>query len=488
MNKKLWGGRFNVATHSDAEQFLASVHFDAELAQVDILGSLAHVAMLADCNIISRDECDVLQRGLRQIAAQVAADTAVFHIEDEDVHMNIERMLSEIVGETAGKLHTARSRNDQVALDVHLYLRQELVAILDLITQLQATLVAQAARYKDVILPGYTHLQRAQPVRLAQHFLAYAAMFDRDCERLKNSWQRINQSPLGAAALAGTRFKIKPELVADSLGFDGVYTNSMDAVSDRDFVVEFLACAALSMMHISRLSEELILWSSQEFGFIQLDDAYCTGSSIMPQKKNPDVPELARGKTGRVYGALLNLLTILKGLPLAYNKDLQEDKEPLFDTVKTLHGVLGIFIPLMQTLHINADKMQAAVADGYLNATDLADHLAGAGIPFRVAHHISGEMVAHCIKKKCRLEELSLTEMQTFCPQITADIYQVISLENSVEARSSRGGTARHSIQSQLEATGQKMVLHRAWLQEKQQLLLQVNRRFGLAGVLAEMA
>jgi len=480
MNKKLWGGRFQSETHLAVDQFLASIHFDAELAPVDILGSMAHAAMLAHCEIISASECEELQKGLRQIAQKVAAGEATFSISDEDVHMNIERMLTEIVGEAAGKLHTARSRNDQVALDIHLYLRNEVVNISDLLIQLQATLVEQADRYRDVILPGYTHLQRAQPVRLAQHFLAYVAMFDRDSARLQNNWLRINQSPLGAAALAGTRFKIEPEHVANNLGFDGVYSNSMDAVSDRDFIVEFLANASLIMMHISRLSEELVLWSSQEFNFIRLDDAYSTGSSIMPQKKNPDVPELSRGKTGRVYGALFNLLTILKGLPLAYNKDLQEDKEPLFDTVNTLRSIMSIVSPMLKTLHVNVDHMRAGVIEGFLNATDLADYVAQLGIPFRAAHRIAGEMVAYCIQKKCHLEQLSLAEMQQFCPEIKQDVYQTISAENSVEARGSKGGTALSSVLQQLQMAKEKIIGHQSWLDEKRALLKRVGERFGI--------
>jgi argininosuccinate lyase len=479
-NKKLWGGRFQSATNLSVEQFLSSIHFDVTLAPVDILGSMAHAAMLAHCNIISAAECETLQKGLQQIAQKIATGDAHFSISDEDVHMNIERMLTEIVGEVAGKLHTARSRNDQVALDAHLYLRAEVVNIFDLLIQLQTVLIEQASMHRDVILPGYTHLQRAQPVRLAQHLLAYVAMFNRDAQRLKNSWSHINQSPLGAAALAGTRFNIDPAYVANHLGFDGVYSNSMDAVSDRDFVVEFLANASLIMMHISRLSEELVLWSSQEFNFIRLDDAYSTGSSIMPQKKNPDVPELARGKTGRVYGALLSLLTTLKGLPLAYNKDMQEDKEPLFDTVNTLRGTLGVFVPMLKTLQVNEKNMRAGVIEGFLNATDLADYLAERGISFRVAHRIAGEMVAFCIQKQCHLEQLSLAEMQQFCAEITEDVYQAISVENSVESRNSKGGTALNSVLQQLQLAAEKIKVHQGWLEEKQGLLKKVGGQFGL--------
>jgi len=479
-NKKMWGGRFTTQTHADVEKFLASIHFDAELAQEDILGSMAHSAMLAHCNIITAQECQLLQQGLQQVAKNIAEDKAEFTIADEDVHMNIERMLTEIVGETAGKLHTARSRNDQVSLDLHLYLRRQMVVIIELLTQLQLSLVKQAEKNLAVILPGYTHLQRAQPIRLAQHFLAYAAMFNRDSARLKDAWLRTNVSPLGAAALAGTTFPIDRHYLAESLGFDGIYSNTMDAVSDRDFVVEFLAAASLIMVHLSRLSEELILWSSQEFDFIRLDDAYCTGSSIMPQKKNPDVPELVRGKTGRVYGALFSLLTVLKGLPLAYNKDMQEDKEPVFDTVKTLGSALAIYAPLLDSLKVNKDKMRAAVNEGFLNATDLADYLSRKGLPFRDAHRVSGEMVAYCVEKKVNLEGLSLAEMQKFSNLITQDIMQALAIETVVEARAVVGGSGLASIQQQIATVQAQLVVNHEWVASKHAMLRQIDEKFGL--------
>lgn len=479
MSKKLWGGRFASATQSVVEKYLSSIHFDAELAFEDILGSLAHAEMLAHCQIISATECQQLQQGLKQIWRKLTAGELEFHIADEDVHMNIERMLTDIVGEVAGKLHTARSRNDQVALDIHLYLRKQMVEIFALLTQLRITLITQAERYQNVILPGYTHLQRAQPVFLAQYFLAYAAMFHRDGERLKNLWVRVNRSPLGAAALAGTRFRTDPERVAKHLGFDGIYSNSLDAVSDRDFIVEFLASAALIMAHLSRISEELILWSTQEFNFIRFDDAYSTGSSIMPQKKNPDIPELARGKTGRVYGALLAVLTVLKGLPLAYNKDLQEDKEPLFDTVITLRSTLEVFSPLLATLKINQEVMRQAVDQGFLNATDLADYLAQGGLPFRQAHHIVGKMVAYCTEKNCRLEDLPLEEMQSFSPQITAAIYQVLSPENILQVRASHG-IIFNSIETQLTAEKSRISMDQEWLEQKHASFIKVKEYFEL--------
>ncbi len=468
MNKKLWGGRFAQSTNAQVEEFLASIHFDAELAFEDISGSLAHAAMLNQCGILSEQEHRILTDGLKQIAQKIADNEFDFSAADEDIHMNIERALSEMIGpEIAGKLHTARSRNDQVALDIHLYLRRQLLDIFALLLNFRQTLIKQAERYSAVILPGYTHLQRAQPIRLSLHFLAYAAMFSRDAERLQQLWPRVNCSPLGAAALAGTRWPTEPSFVANYLGFDAVYSNSLDAVSDRDFVVEFLSSASLIMLHLSRLSEELILWSSQEFNFISFADAYSTGSSIMPQKKNPDVAELVRGKTGRVYGALITLLTVLKGLPLAYNKDLQEDKEPLFDTVATLRGCLRVYSPLLDTLTINADVMRLATEAGFLNATDLADYLAQSGLSFRAAHHLVGQMVAYCASKACRLEELSLAEMQSFAPQIGEEVYTVLDLEKIVEAHASAGGPSLASIHAQIQMAEQQLNLDRQWQLEK---------------------
>jgi argininosuccinate lyase len=480
MSKKLWGGRFSAHTQSDVEQYLSSIHFDAELAYEDILGSMAHADMLARCKIISKSEGEKLQQGLRKIMEKIIAGEVEFKVEDEDVHMNIERLLTEIVGDEAGKLHTARSRNDQVALDMHLYVRKQIIGIVHLLMQLQLTFIQKAERHKSAILPGYTHLQRAQPILLGQHFLAYVSMFSRDCERLKSAWDRVNRSPLGAAALAGTRFPTNPQHVATILGFDAVYTNSLDAVADRDFVVEFLAAASLIMTHLSRLSEELILWSSQEFDFIRMDDAYSTGSSIMPQKKNPDVAELARGKTGRVYGALFSVLTLLKGLPLAYNKDMQEDKEPVFDTVKTLVTTLTVFRPLLETLHINADKMHKAAEEGFLNATDLADYLAQSGIPFRTAHHITGKMVSYCLDKKCRLEDLSLEEMRQFSPHITDEIYPVLSVENIIAVRNVQKEAMFNTIETQLLEAKDRIAVDQQWVAEKQNLLSTISARFGL--------
>lgn len=479
MSKKLWAGRFSTSTNPAVEEYTASIHFDYTLAQEDILGSLAHAAMLGKCGIISADEHQKLATGLKKIAKKISANEIDFRIEDEDIHMNIERMLSEEVGSVAGKLHTARSRNDQVALDIHLYLRKHIVNVVDLLQQLQNTLLQLAKQHKQTILPGYTHLQRAQPIYLAQHWLAYVAMLQRDIERLQDSWLRVNQSPLGAAALAGTHFPTDRKYVASSLGFSDIYLNSLDAVSDRDFVIEFLAAASLIMMHISRLSEELVLWSSQEFNFISFDDAYCTGSSIMPQKKNPDIPELARGKTGRVYGSLISLLTVLKSLPLAYNKDMQEDKEPLFDTVKTVSQTLSIYIPLLSTLKVNTENMRQAVNEGYLNATALAEYLVKNGLTFRQAHEVVGKMVAFCIKQACRLEDLSLQEMQQFSSAIKENVYQILLIENTVAA-SDANNENQSWLEIQLNHYIQVVKFTHEWVVEKNKLFSEIYCSFGL--------
>ena len=480
MKKKLWAGRFTSSTNPDVDQYTASITFDAELVYEDILGSLAHAAMLQHCQIITSEEQQQLQQGLQLLAKKITHNEIDFCIEDEDIHMNIERLLSENIGAVAGKLHTARSRNDQVALDLHLYCRKQIVVIVALLVQLQNTLLAMAKKHRQHILPGYTHLQRAQPIYLAQHWLAYVSMFQRDIERLRDSWQRVNQSPLGACALAGTSFPTDRHYVASILGFDGIYLSTLDAVSDRDFLVEFLAASALIMMHISRLSEELILWASQEFNFISFDETFCTGSSIMPQKKNPDVTELGRGKTGRVYGALLNILTVLKGLPLAYNKDLQEDKEPLFDTVKTLRQTLSIYSPLLQTLTINSETMRQAVDDGYLNATVLAEYLVKNGLTFRAAHEAVGKMVAHCVNKKCRLEDLSLQEMQHFSPVITENVYQILIIEHAVAACNKGNSTQSPSLDDALVLLEQQQLVNQTWVAEKNDLLRSIYKKFAL--------
>lgn len=448
---KLWGGRFTKATDQLVDEFNASIEFDQQLAEYDIKGSLAHVKMLGHCQIISEDDAKKIQHGLETLLAKYQQGQLQFSVADEDIHMNIERLLHDEIGEVAGKLHTGRSRNDQVALDLHLYLRDQVQIIIEKLMGLQQALLNQAKQHIDTLLPGYTHLQRAQPVRLAHHLGAYVAMFQRDVTRLQDSLPRINTMPLGAGAIAGSGFAIDREFVAKELDFEYLYENSMDAVSDRDFVVEFLANAALIMTHLSRLSEEIILWSSQEFSFVQLDDAYCTGSSMMPQKKNPDIAELVRGKTGRVTGALVGMLTVLKGLPMTYNKDMQEDKEGLFDTVKTLVNSLTLYTPMIETMIFNQDAMAKATQQDFSNATQVADYLVEKGVPFREAHAITGQIVLSCIEQKIYLADMPLTNYQQFHPSFTQDIFDAIKPLTAVEARGVRGGTGRAAVVQQLK-------------------------------------
>jgi argininosuccinate lyase len=443
---KLWGGRFTKTTHQWVEAFNASIGFDKELAEEDIEGSMAHVKMLGACGIITGEEANRILEGLSTIRQKVREGKAEFSIEHEDIHMNIEKMLIDEIGEVGGKLHTGRSRNDQVALDMHLYVRKETVDLAGKILELQEALLKQAEKHVDTILPGYTHLQRAQPVRFAHHLLAYVSMFERDVERFIDSFKRVNCCPLGAGAIAGTTFPIDRQMVAEALGFSSLYDNSMDAVSDRDYLVEFLSVCSLVMVHLSRLSEELILWSSEEFQYVILDDAFCTGSSMMPQKKNPDIPELIRGKTGRVFGHLMALLTTLKALPLTYNKDLQEDKEGIFDTVRTLKGSLRLMAALIETMEVNQSKMKRHAGQGFANATDLADYLVGKGIPFRKAHEIVGKLVLYAIHKEKTLRDCSLEEFHRFSPEIGEDVYSCLELENVVDARKSEGGTAKEQV------------------------------------------
>jgi argininosuccinate lyase len=473
---KPWDGRFTKTTQPQVEAFTASISFDCELAGVDILGSLAHVQMLGAVGILTPQEAQEIKNGLLQIADRLSQGEIAFSVADEDIHMKIENELKKIIGPLAGKMHTARSRNDQVALDLHLYLRNKIIGLVDLLKDLSQALLQKAKENINTVMPGYTHLQRAQPILFAHHLLAYIAMFQRDIERLMDSWPRINQLPLGACALAGTGLPIDRSLIADILKFDSLYENSIDAVSDRDFCVEFLANAALIMMHLSRLSEEMILWCSQEFAFIELDDAYCTGSSIMPQKKNPDVPELVRGKTGRVYGSLLSTLTMLKGLPLAYNKDMQEDKEALFDTIKTLESSLSIYKGLIKTLHIRSDKMLQATEEGLLNATELADYLSLKGVPFREAHAVVGKIVRYCLDSHQKLEDLPLQQLQKFSPLFAEDVTAVLDLKRIVNTRNSQGGTS--SIQVDRQLTRQAALLEKTttWMTAKQKLLSEAQR------------
>jgi argininosuccinate lyase len=451
---KLWGGRFGERTASSVEAFTASVDVDSRLFRQDIRGSIAHAKMLAKQRIIGAADARKIVRGLQRIEREIAAGEFRFSQADEDIHMNIERRLTELIGAAGGKLHTARSRNDQVALDMRLYLRDHVQEIAARLQALERELGATAKRNLDVIMPGYTHLQRAQPVLFAHHLLAYVEMFDRDRQRFLGALERIDIMPLGAGALAGTPFPIDRAYVAKLLGFAAVSQNSIDAVSDRDFVLEFAAAAAILFVHLSRLAEELVLWSSQEFGFIELPDAYCTGSSMMPQKKNPDVPELIRGKSGRVFGHLFALLTIMKGLPLAYNRDLQEDKVPLLDTVDTVEASLGIMREVIAGLKARAERMMTAVSDGYMNATDVADYLAERGVPFRSAHEIAGKVVQYGVAQNKRIEEFSLAELKRFSETFAADLYDYIAPAAMIRRRRALGGTARSNVVRRLKELG----------------------------------
>ena len=448
---KLWGGRFVTHTVESVENFTASIAVDARLYRHDIMGSIAHAKMLARQRIISSIEARKIVRGLQAIEREIDNGKFAFSNADEDIHMNIERRLTERIGSAGGKLHTARSRNDQVALDMRLFLRDEVKLILDVLATLRQELVKTAQQHLDVIMPGYTHLQRAQPVLFAHHLLAYVEMFLRDSERFADGLERINVLPLGSGALAGTTFPIDRLYVAKLLGFRRISKNSIDAVSDRDFLLEFLAAASILFVHLSRLADELVLWSSQEFGFIELPEGYCTGSSMMPQKKNPDVPELIRGKTGRVFGHLHALLTIMKGLPLAYNRDLQEDKLPLFDTVDTVKASVKMMSEIVAGMMVRRERMQRAVEDGFMNATDVADYLAERGVPFRDAHEITGRIVQFCLANNKRIDDLSLDEFKRFSAKFDKSIYDYLKVEAVVARRSALGGTARQNVLRRLK-------------------------------------
>ncbi|MFD0870501.1 MULTISPECIES: argininosuccinate lyase [Paenibacillus] len=462
---KLWGGRFTKKTDQLVEEYTASILFDKELAEEDIQGSLAHIAMLAKCGIVPEADAERIKEGLLKVQERIQRGEMEFSVSDEDIHMNIEKALIEEIGPVGGKLHTGRSRNDQVATDMHLYLRRRVVEFVGMLHKLQLALLEQAKANLDTIIPGYTHLQRAQPILFAHHLMAYVSMFQRDIERLQDSYKRINVLPLGAGALAGTTFPIDRHFVAEQLGFDRVYENSLDAVSDRDFIIEFLSNASMIMMHLSRLCEEMVMWSSTEFAFIELDDAFCTGSSIMPQKKNPDVAELVRGKTGRVYGNLVGLLTVLKALPLAYNKDMQEDKEGMFDTVKTLQGALQLFAPMVSTMKVNRDRMRQAVNQDFSNATDIADYLVNKGIPFRQAHEIIGKTVLYCIQNKKYLLDLTLDEFKQFSELFDDNIYQVLQPEQVVNARNVYGGTASEQVAQAIGRAEEAVGKTEEWVQ-----------------------
>jgi len=446
MAEKLWDGRFSEETSRSVEKFTSSIQVDNRLYPYDIAGSIAHCKMLARCGVIAEEEAAVLVQGLGDIAKEIEAGKMAYDDSLEDIHMHIEARLFQRVGKVAQKLHTGRSRNDQVALDIRMYLRKATADIIGGLAALREQLLLLAGKHTAAILPGYTHMQRAQPVLLAHHLLAYYEMFKRDAQRLEDCLARINVMPLGTAALAGTTYPIDRTYVAELLDFPVVSPNSMDAVADRDFIMEFLAGASICMLHFSRLSEEMILWSTSEFGFIELSDAFSTGSSIMPQKKNPDIPELVRGKTGRVIGDLVAMLTIIKSLPMAYNRDLQEDKEPLFDAVDTLSACLDIYARMLPEIKIKKARMIQAASTGYLNATDLADYLVSRGVPFRSAHSCAGKAVAYAIEKGCELHELALEELKRFAPEIEDEIFALLEPESVVNRRTSFGGTATDNV------------------------------------------
>lgn len=448
---KLWGGRFQKETAGIMDRFNASIPFDQKLYKHDIMGSIAHAKMLRKSGIISQEESEKIIEGLEEIRKDIENGKVEFKIEYEDIHMNIETLLIERIGEVGKKLHTARSRNDQVAVDIRLYIREEIEKISELLWDLLQIFVSLSKDHVDTIMPGYTHLQRAQPINLGYYFMAYFQMFQRDFQRVLDCKKRLNVLPLGAGALAGTTYFTDREFLAKELGFDRICENSMDAVSDRDFVIEFISSGSMIMMHLSRVCEELVLWSSQEFGFVEMDDGYSTGSSIMPQKKNPDVAELIRGKTGRVYGNLINILTIMKSLPLAYNKDMQEDKLPLFDTVETLKDCLMIFKDMICTMTIKKENMKKATKAGFMNATDVADYLVSKGIPFRSAHEIVGKMVLYCIDHDKTIEELSLEEFQRFSDKFEKEIIERVQIETCMNSKVSQGSTSKENVLKMIE-------------------------------------
>jgi argininosuccinate lyase len=447
-----WAGRFTEATNALVEDYTASIQYDWRLYPYDIAGSVAHAAMLGRTGIITQSEARKIIHGLRGILQEISEGKLEFSKELEDIHMNIESRLVRKIGPVGGKLHTARSRNDQVALDLRMYLRDEVMELRRLLREAQKTLIGLADRNQDTVMPGYTHLQRAQPVLLGHPLLAYYEMFERDRQRLADCYRRVNVLPLGAGALAGTVLPIDRKMVAELLGFSGVSENSMDAVSDRDFAVEFVSACSQIMVHLSRLAEELVLWSSAEFGFITIADAFTTGSSIMPQKKNPDVAELTRGKAGRVFGSLTALLTLLKGLPLAYNRDLQEDKEPVFDAADTTSQALAVMTAMLDSVSVHRDTMRRAAEDGLITATDLADYLVRKGLPFRQAHEVVGRAVLRAIELSCGLKDLSLAEYRKLSKLITGDVYRSLSVDASVGRRTSQGGTAPANLRRRIAA------------------------------------
>jgi argininosuccinate lyase len=446
MAEKLWKGRFEQPTDKLAEEYTTSIHFDGRLYRYDIEGSIAHCRMLAECGIISHEDASLIVETLGEILRDIERGRIALDSSQEDIHMAIENELTARIGEIGGKLHTARSRNDQIALDMRLFMRDALSSIMGLVREVQLSLVEAAERYLDVIMPGFTHLQHAQPVLFSHHLMAYYEMFCRDFARLRDCLIRTDVMPLGVAALAGTTFPTDMEWTARQLGFSKVVANSMDAVSDRDYMIEFCSTSAILMMHVSRMAEELIIWSSPEFAFIEISDAFCTGSSIMPQKKNPDVPELMRGKTGRVYGNLIALLTLTKGLPLAYNRDLQEDKEPVFDTVDTLMATLRLLSKLLPEIRVNRDRMARMAGHNFTPATDLADYLVGRDVPFRKAHHVVGQIVQYCIGTGKELSDISLEELKTFHKAFEEDVFGYLEISSAIDRRRSIGGTATSRV------------------------------------------
>lgn len=449
---KLWGGRFTKATDKSVEEFNASIQFDCRMYAEDICGSIAHATMLERQGIISSADKDAIVAGLKAIYEQIEQGEFEFSVELEDIHMNIEKRLTDAIGEAGKRLHTGRSRNDQVALDTHMYARREIAAIAKLIIQLQESIVKAAEKYGDVIMPGYTHLQRAQPILFSHHLMAYFSMLSRDFAHLKYAWDMADMMPLGAGALAGTTYPLDQPFVARTLHFGKIYDNSLDAVSDRDYIIAFLEFAAQLMMHLSRLSEGFILWSSSEFKFIELDDSHCTGSSIMPQKKNPDICELVRGKTGRFYGHLMGVLTMMKGIPMAYDKDMQEDKEGLFDAVDNLKFALTIYAAMIDKMTVNGQHMRDVLESDFSNATDMADYLAKKGLPFREAHAVVGKAVHYCIEQGKVLQQLTLDELQSMSPLFAEDIHHFLDIETCVNQRNTYNGTSPASVKRQCEA------------------------------------
>lgn len=464
MTEKLWQGRFEQPTNKQVEEYTASIHFDSRLYRYDIEGSIAHCRMLGECNIISHEDASLIVETLGQILREIERGQVDLSSSQEDIHMAIEQRLIQKIGEVGGKLHTARSRNDQICLDMRMYLRDVILQCRALVLEVQKALVHVAEQNLGIIMPGFTHLQHAQPVLLSHHMMAYYEMFLRDDERLQGCYKRTNVLPLGSAALAGTTFPIDMEYTARYLKFDGVVSNSMDAVSDRDYLIEFNATAAIFMMHVSRMAEELILWSTKEFAFIEISDAFCTGSSIMPQKKNPDVPELMRGKTARVYGNLMALLTLTKALPLAYNRDLQEDKEPVFDTVDTLTSTLRLLARLLPEIRFNRGQMEEMAKEGFTLATDLADYLVRKGIPFRKAHHVVGQIVHYCIGEGKELDQIHLDVLKSFHKAFDADVFPFIQMNAVVDRRTSLGGTASSRVKEAMAKARADMERREAYL------------------------